>query len=180
MYTFTSVFLPAVILSFTEAGRIKQRILCCRKFIVIFGSSDLFIEQLLALAAECRLLTFSFRAWQKYCILSLLSLGRFSEGILINISSKKNAFVRVFTLTILWLSAILKLDFLKRSALYSTHQNHIDRQGLRLKFGHLVTCYTNERCLRCFDVFASRGFAFLLLWALLYLGDRVLANKGWI
>ena len=31
-----------------------------------------------------------------------------------------------------------------------------------------------------FDVFASRGFAFLLLWALLYLGDSVLANKGWI
>ena len=96
----------------TDAGRIKQRILCCRKFIIIFGSSDLFIEQLLALA-ECRLLKFSFRAWQKYCILSLLSLDRFSEGILINISSKKNAFVRVFTLTILWLSAILKLDFLK-------------------------------------------------------------------
>ena len=105
-----------MILYNTEAGRIKQRILCCRKFIVIFGSSDLFIEQLLALAAEsaeCRLLKFSFRAWQKYCILPLLSLGRFSEGILINISSKKNAFVRVFTLTILWLSAILKLDFLK-------------------------------------------------------------------
>ena len=57
-------------------------------------------------------------------------------------------------------------DFLKKtfgtgrhwSALYSTHQNHIDREGLRLNFGHLVTCYTNERCLRCFDVFASRGF----------------------
>ena len=43
------------------------------------------------------------------------------------------------------------------SALYSTHQNHIDREGLRLNFGHLVTCYTNQRCLRCFDVFASRG-----------------------
>ena len=69
-------------------------------FAVIFGSSDLFIEQLLALAAECQLLKLSFRAWQKYCILSLLSLGRFSSGILINISSKKNAFVRVFTLTI--------------------------------------------------------------------------------
>ena len=65
-------------------------------------------------------------------------------------------------------------------ALYSTYQNHIDREGLRLNFGHLVTCYTNERCLRCFDVFAPRGFAFLLLWALLYLGDRVLANKEWI
>ena len=51
----------------------------------MFGSSDLFFEQLLALAE---------------CILSLLSLDRFSEGILINISSKKNAFVRVFTLTI--------------------------------------------------------------------------------
>ena len=101
-----------MILYFSYAGRIKQRILCCRKFIIMFGSSDLFIEQLLALA-ECRLLKFSFRAWQKYCILSLLSLDRFSEGILINISSKKNAFVRVFTLTILWLSAILKLDFLK-------------------------------------------------------------------
>ena len=102
-----------MILYFSYAGRIKQRILCCRKFIIMFSSSDLFIEQLLALAAECRLLKFSFRAWQKYCILSLLSLGRFSEGILINISSKKNAFVRVFTLTILWLSAILKLGFLK-------------------------------------------------------------------
>ena len=97
-YTITSVFLPAMILYFTDAGRIKQRILCCRKFIIIFGSSDLFIEQLLALA-ECRLLMFSFRARQKYCILSLLSLGRFSEGISINISSKKNAFVRVFTLS---------------------------------------------------------------------------------
>ena len=53
-------------------------------------------------------------------------------------------------------------------------------RGTGLNFGHLVTCYTNERCLRCFDVFASRGFAFLLLWALLYLGDLVLANKGWI
>ena len=102
-----------MILYYSETGRIKQRIQCCRKFIVIFGSSDLFIEQLLALAAECRLLKFSFRAWQKYCILSLLSLDRFSEGILINISSKKNAFVRVFTLTSLWLSAILKLDFSK-------------------------------------------------------------------
>ena len=88
-----------MILYFSYAGRIKQRILCCRKFIIMFGSSDLFIEQLLALA-ECRLLKFSFRAWQKYCILSLLSLDRFSEGILINISSKKNAFVRVFTRTI--------------------------------------------------------------------------------
>ena len=78
---------------------IQQRILCCRKFIIIYGSSDLFIEQLLALA-ECQLLKFSFRAWQKYCILSSLSLGRFSKGILINISSKKNAFVRVFALTI--------------------------------------------------------------------------------
>ena len=65
----------------------------------MFGSSDLFIEQLLALA-ECRLLKSSFRAWQKYCILSLLSLGRFSEGILINISSKKNAFIQAFTPTI--------------------------------------------------------------------------------
>ena len=97
-YTITSVFLPAMILYFTDAGRIKQRILCCRKFIIIFGSSDLFIEQLLALA-ECRLLMLSFRARQKYCILSLLSLGRFSEGILINISSKKNALVRVFALS---------------------------------------------------------------------------------
>ena len=72
----------------------------------------MFIEQLLALA-ECRLVKCSFSTRQKYCILSLLSLGRFSEGILINICSKKNAFVWVFTLTILWLSAILKLDFLK-------------------------------------------------------------------
>ena len=95
----TSVFFPTMILYFSYAGRIKQRILCCRKFIIMFGSSDLFIEQLLALA-ECPLLKFSFRAWQKYCILSLLSLDRFSKGILINISSKKNAFVRVFTPTI--------------------------------------------------------------------------------
>ena len=95
----------------------SQRILClilpaCRKFIIMFSSSDLFIEQFLALA-ESRLLKFSFRAWQKYCILSLLSLDRFFEGKLINISSKKNAFVRVFTPTIRGLSAILKLDFLK-------------------------------------------------------------------
>ena len=102
-----------MILYFTEAGRIKQRILCCIKFIIIFGSNEPFIEKSLALAAEFRLLKFSFRAWQKLWVLSLLSLGRFSEGILINISSKKNAFVRVFTRTILWLSAILKLDFLK-------------------------------------------------------------------
>ena len=68
---------------------------------------------LLALAAECPFLKFSLRAWQKYYILSLVSLSRFSEGLLINISSKKNAFVPVFTLTILRLSAILKLDFLK-------------------------------------------------------------------
>ena len=46
------------------------------------------------------LLKFSFRAWQKYCILFLLSLDRFSEGLLINTSSKKIAVVRVFTPTI--------------------------------------------------------------------------------
>ena len=46
-----------MILYFTEAGGIKQRVLCCRKFIIIFGSSYLrVIEQWLALAAECRLL----------------------------------------------------------------------------------------------------------------------------
>ena len=73
----------------------------------MFGSSDLFIEQLLALA-ECWLLKFSFRAWQKYCILFLLSLDRFSEGILINTSSKKIAFFRVFTPTILHLETGLK------------------------------------------------------------------------
>ena len=77
--TQSAVFFPAMILYYTEAGRIKQTILCCRKFIVIFGSRDLFIKQLLAPAAECRFLKFSFRAWQKYCILSLLSLGRFFE-----------------------------------------------------------------------------------------------------
>ena len=58
------------------------------------------MEQFLALA-ERRLFNFNFRAGPKYCILSLLSLGRFSERILINnISSKKNAFVRAFTITI--------------------------------------------------------------------------------
>ena len=51
-----------------------------------------------------------------------------------------------------------EIDALKRSALYSTHQNHIDREGLRLNFGHLVTCYTKKDA---YDV--SRGFAFLLL-----------------
>ena len=102
-----------MILYFIEAGRIKQRILCCIKFIMIFGWNDPFIEKSLALAAECRLLKFSFRAWQKYCVLSLLSIGRLSEGILINISSKKNAFVRVFTLTILRLSAIFETGLLK-------------------------------------------------------------------
>ena len=104
-----------MILYFIEAGRIKQRILCCIKFIIIFGSNDPFIEKSLALiiTAECRLHKFSFRAWQKYCVLSLLSIGRLSEGILINISSKKNAFVRVFTLTILRLSAIFETGLLK-------------------------------------------------------------------
>ena len=82
-----------------------------KKFIVNFCSSDLFIEQLLALAAECRLLKFGFRSWQEYCILSLLSSGRFCEGILINVSSKKNAFVRVFTLTMLSLSPFLNWTF---------------------------------------------------------------------
>ena len=53
-----------MILYLTDAGRIQQRILSCRKFILIFGSIN-----------EYRLLKFSFRAWQKYCILSLLSLG---------------------------------------------------------------------------------------------------------
>ena len=101
-----------MILCFSYAGRIKKRILCCRKFIIMFSSSDLFIEQLLALA-ECRLLKFSFRAWQKYCILSLLSLYGFFKEKLINICSKKNAFVRVFTPTIRGLSSILKLNFLK-------------------------------------------------------------------
>ena len=58
-----------MILYFTEAGRIKQRVLCCRKLIIIFGSSDLrVIEHLLALAAECRLLKFSFRARQNYLV----------------------------------------------------------------------------------------------------------------
>ena len=102
-----------MILYFIEAGRIKQRILCCIKFIIIFGSNDPFIEKSLALAAECRQIKFSFRAWQKYCVLSLLSIGRLSEGILINISSKKNAFVRVFTLTILRLSAFFETGLLK-------------------------------------------------------------------
>ena len=135
-----------MILYFTEAGRIKQRILCCRKFIVIFGSSDLvhrtnYLLSLAAESAECRLLKFSFRAWQKYCILPLLSLGRFSEGILINISSKKNAFVRVFTLTILWLSAILKLDFLKsmyRMALVSVRLFCKNLGNLQEFFGQMV------------------------------------------
>ena len=48
-----------------------------------------------------------------------------------------------------------------RSALYSTHQNHIDRARLRLNFGQLVTCYTNERCLRCF--LGSISFALSLI-----------------
>ena len=67
---------------------------------VIFGSSDLFIEHCLHLRLSVGSLSLA-SGHEKYCILPLLSLGRFSEGILINISSKKNAFVRVFTLTIL-------------------------------------------------------------------------------
>ena len=55
------------------------------------------------------------------------------------------------------LAAILKTRSARRLGLA---QNHIDREGLRLNFGHLVTCYTNERCLRCFDVFASRDSPF--------------------
>ena len=60
-----------------------------------------FVEQLLALA-ERRLFNFGFMALQKYCILSLphVSLCRFSEVKLTNISLKKSAFVQVFTLTI--------------------------------------------------------------------------------
>ena len=65
------------LLSFAPAFLGYDWILCCRKFIITFGSTDLIIKQLLALA-ECRLPMFSFRAWQKYCILSFLSLGRFS------------------------------------------------------------------------------------------------------
>ena len=38
-----------MILYYSEAGRIKQRIQWCRKFIVILGLSDLFIEQCLLL-----------------------------------------------------------------------------------------------------------------------------------
>ena len=117
-----------MILYFIEAGRIKQRILRCIKFIIIFGSNDPFIEKSLALAAECRLLEFSFRAWQKYCVLSLLSIGRLSEGILINISSKKNAFVRVFTLTILRLSAIFETGLLKSPGKFSA----MPPRGLKL------------------------------------------------
>ena len=33
----------------------------------------------------------------------------------------------------------VKTIYSARSALDSTHQNHIDREGLRLTFGHLVT-----------------------------------------
>ena len=102
-----------MILYNTEAGRIKQRILCCRKFTVIFGSSNLLTNNCLHLRLSVGSLSLASGHDRTDCILSLLSLGRFFEGILINISSKKNAFVRVFTLTILWLFAILKLDFLK-------------------------------------------------------------------
>ena len=53
-----------MILYFTEAGRIKHRVLYCRKFIIIFGSSDLrVIEQLLALAAECPGGSWVFFGW---------------------------------------------------------------------------------------------------------------------
>ena len=67
---------------------LKQRILCCRKFIIIFGSSRPVLYD-------------NFRAWQKYCILSLLSLGRFSEGLFDQCFFKKECLrSRVFTLTI--------------------------------------------------------------------------------
>ena len=102
-YTVTAGFLPAMNFYFTDAG---QMILCCRKFIV-FQYNHLWFEQpfrrtIAQTLAEYRLFKFSFGALQKYCILSLLhvSLCRFSQGKLINISSKKNAFVQVFTLTI--------------------------------------------------------------------------------
>ena len=120
-----------MILYFSYAGRIKQRILCCRKFIIMFGSSDLFIKRLLALA-ECRLPKLSVRAWQKYCILSLLSLDRFAEGILINISSKKNAFVRVFTPTIRHFETVL----FKRYTLKSPGKSGSARPPRGMKFGN--------------------------------------------
>ena len=43
-YTITSVFFPAMILYFSCAGRIKQRILCCRKFIIMFVYLPTFSE----------------------------------------------------------------------------------------------------------------------------------------
>ena len=142
-----------MILYFSYAGRIKQRILCCRKFIIMFGSSDLFIEQLLALA-ECRLLKFSFRAWQKYCVLSLLSLDRFSKGILINISSKKNAFVRV----LLRLSAILKLDFLK------SPENPVV-PGPRAVWNQAITWLKRYFCVVSYGVWKSMMYHALLFWS---------------
>ena len=49
------------LLSFAPAFLGYDWILCCRKFIITFGSTDLIIKQLLALA-ECRLPMFTFRA----------------------------------------------------------------------------------------------------------------------
>ena len=82
-----------MILYFSYAGRIKQRILCCRKFIIMFCSSNLFIKRTL----QC---------------LHLLSVGSLS------LTSREywSIFLRKRMLSfefLLRLSAILKLDFLK-------------------------------------------------------------------
>ena len=86
------------LLSFAPAFLGYDWILCCRKFIITFGSTDLIIKQLLALA-ECRLPMLSFRAWQ---ILHPF-LSKFRQILLGNTDQcffDKDAFVRVFPLTI--------------------------------------------------------------------------------
>ena len=67
------------------------------------------VQRTIAALAGCRLLKFSFRAWQNYCILSLLSLGNSPREYW-------SIFLRKIMLSfefLLWLSAILKLDFSK-------------------------------------------------------------------
>ena len=90
-----------VLAFFTDTGRITNRgSFAVEIYNHLWFKRPVYRTAELLVLAGCRLLKFSFRAWRNYCILSLLSLDRFFEGVLINISSKKNAFVRVFTLTI--------------------------------------------------------------------------------
>ena len=103
-----------MILYYSQAGRIKQGIQCCRKFIVIFGSSDLFIEQCLLLWLSVG--SFSLVSGHDRSEILRPLLTKFRQILRGNIDQyffERECFRSSFTLTSLWLSAISKLDFLK-------------------------------------------------------------------